>query len=443
MVFLYQVSNQIKNQVAHFRPELVAHFNPESVAHFEPEYPTKEWEPLKPDPSDYKTVMEPHARGSILVAAVFDAFLTIYKNRVADLIRIASDGTGELKKGELHPDLVNRLASEAAKAASHVLRMCIRALDYCPPVDLTFGDYFRALITADVELLDDDRRDYRIAFIEAFRKRGIYPTDLKTLSIESLKFGELNIGFHLKGKKLELIGNNISKNNTNKLIAIIGRYLKDYASEIKFISDREEIFEITNRFIWGDSSKRGNESLYKRINMNFKNQELFAEATGLSFISNYHLLGIKHYVEDGFETKTPKFRIQNLRFVSCVGPDGKLLNQVVFSIVQTAHILFDENFSFQSAIPQVNNLEYKNEKNHYRFLGGCTLIFNLDTLELKYSISKPLIVFEKGKEAALNISKINKELKYRIRDAYFMKNDFNSYFNNTPEKEPFAFLHQH
>ncbi|MCP9747837.1 hypothetical protein EGI24_14120 [Lacihabitans sp. CS3-21] len=39
MVFLYQVSNQIKNQVAHFRPELVAHFNPESVAHFEPEYP--------------------------------------------------------------------------------------------------------------------------------------------------------------------------------------------------------------------------------------------------------------------------------------------------------------------------------------------------------------------------------------------------------------------
>jgi hypothetical protein len=39
LVFLYQVSNQIKNQVAHFRPELVAHFKPESVAHFEPEYP--------------------------------------------------------------------------------------------------------------------------------------------------------------------------------------------------------------------------------------------------------------------------------------------------------------------------------------------------------------------------------------------------------------------
>ena len=34
-----------------------------------------------------------------------------------------------------------------SKAAGHVLNMCIRALDYCPPVDLTFGEYLRALIT--------------------------------------------------------------------------------------------------------------------------------------------------------------------------------------------------------------------------------------------------------------------------------------------------------
>lgn len=404
---------------------------------------TNLWEPLKPNPSEYKTIMEPHARGSILVAAVFDAFLSIYKNRVADLIRIASDGSGELRKGELHPDLVNRLAAEAAKAASHVLRMCIRALDYCPPVDLTFGEYFRALITADIELLDDDKRDYRVAFIEAFRKRGIYPIDLKTLSIESLKFIELNIGFQQKGKKLELIGTNVLKSNSNKLITIIGSYLKDYASEIKFITDRKEIFDITNRFIWGDPLKKGEGSLYKRINMNFENQESFAEATGLSFIKDYNNFGIKHYVEDGVETNTPKFRIQNLRFVSCVGPDGKLLNQVIFSIVQTAHILYDDNYNFVSAIQSVNTVDYQTKKNHYRFMGGCTLIFNLDTLELKYSISKPILKFDSNNGPSLNISKINKELKYRIRDGYYMQNDFNNYFGSSPENEPFAFLHQH
>ena len=73
------------------------------------------------------------------------------------------------------PDLVDRLAGEAAKVARHVLNMCIRALDYCPPVDLTFGDYLRALITADATWSRDDDRGYRVAFIAAFRDRGIYP----------------------------------------------------------------------------------------------------------------------------------------------------------------------------------------------------------------------------------------------------------------------------
>jgi hypothetical protein len=94
---------------------------------------TGKWEPLTPDPTAYETTAQPHARGSLLVAAVFDAFLAIYKARVADLFRIATSGTGVLPAGDIHPDLVRRLASEAAKAAGHVLQMAIRALDYCPP----------------------------------------------------------------------------------------------------------------------------------------------------------------------------------------------------------------------------------------------------------------------------------------------------------------------
>src|SRR6185503_11983925 len=93
----------------------------------------------------YTTTTEVHARGSILVSAVFEAFLKIVERRTVDLIRLATNGTGVLPEGALHPDLVNRLTEEACKAAKHVLRMCIRALDYCPSVDITFGEYLRAL----------------------------------------------------------------------------------------------------------------------------------------------------------------------------------------------------------------------------------------------------------------------------------------------------------
>jgi hypothetical protein len=129
---------------------------------------------------------EPHMRGAILVSAVFAAFLTIYKSRCADLIRLATNGSGVLPAGDISVDLANRLASEASKTATHVLNMCIRALDYCPPVNLEFGDFLRAIITADRDLVRDDDRGYRVAFIDAFRQRDIFPYDLRRLAEDSL-----------------------------------------------------------------------------------------------------------------------------------------------------------------------------------------------------------------------------------------------------------------
>lgn len=139
-----------------------------------------------PDPKLYNTVMEPHRRGSIMVAAVFDAFFNIYLRRIRDLIRIATGGTGELPAGDLHPDLVKRIAEEAASTAQTLLTMCIRAFDYLPPVDINFGDYLRALVTADYELFPDDKLRRRSALIEGFRLRGIYPGNINSLAEEAL-----------------------------------------------------------------------------------------------------------------------------------------------------------------------------------------------------------------------------------------------------------------
>src|SRR5208283_538298 len=98
------------------------------------------WHPSIPKRTDYSENTEPHARGAILVAAIFDAFLAIYQRRSQDLIRLATGGTGVLPPGAIPHDLTERLAQEASKTASHVLDICVRALDYCPPVDVTFGD---------------------------------------------------------------------------------------------------------------------------------------------------------------------------------------------------------------------------------------------------------------------------------------------------------------
>ncbi len=134
----------------------------------------------------YSETLSPHDRGSILVLAVYDAFLTVVDGRIADLVRIATGGTGVLPRGELHPDLVERIAAEAVAAAGLILKMCIRALDYCPPVDITFGEYLRALVTAHRDVDPADPEGLRIAFIESFRHRRILPETVRTYSTQSL-----------------------------------------------------------------------------------------------------------------------------------------------------------------------------------------------------------------------------------------------------------------
>lgn len=144
------------------------------------------WEARKPDPHVLERTFEPHDRGAILVAAVFRAFLLIYRSRTADLFRIASQGTGVLPEGDIHPDLTRRLAHEAAKCADRVLQMCIRAIDYCPPVDITFGDFLRGIVTADLDVAPEDEGRFRLVFIQAFREWGIHPRGVSGIGIDAL-----------------------------------------------------------------------------------------------------------------------------------------------------------------------------------------------------------------------------------------------------------------
>jgi hypothetical protein len=140
----------------------------------------------EPDPAKFTSTHEPHDRGAIFVAAVFDAYLDTYRSQIADLRRMSTGGTGILPKGAIAPDLVKRVTIEAVKQADRILGMVVRALDYLPVVDVTFGDVVRAIITADRALFPDDEAHLRATLVESLRKRGIYPVGVSSLADEAL-----------------------------------------------------------------------------------------------------------------------------------------------------------------------------------------------------------------------------------------------------------------
>lgn len=106
---------------------------------------------------------EAHNCGEVLVAAVLNAFVAVWVNRLQAL------GT-ESKLDRA------RAAEEGAELADHLLNACIRALDYCPPTDIEFGDFASALLTVDAELNPaDDKYELRTQLRAAFASFGIEP----------------------------------------------------------------------------------------------------------------------------------------------------------------------------------------------------------------------------------------------------------------------------
>jgi hypothetical protein len=285
----------------------------------------KEWAPKEPKRTDYEGATEPHDRGAVLVAAVFDAFLNIYKRRSADLIRLATGGTGVLPEGEIPHDLVNRLADEASKTASHVLNICIRALDYCPPVDIRFGEYLRALITADRDLVPDDKWGYRPAFIQGFRRRGMYPINVRNLSLDSLCWEHPEVCFELKSM------------------------LEQLHLSWDLHIDRRKAFEVSEENGW---------LVHEWFRKNVKDQD--TEALGF-YRNPSKLTDI-----GGKPGKLRGFEVHSVRPVRRVGPDGQQQTDLVIEITQ-------------SWLP---------DDQSGKFRGGCTLIIDLEKQTIRYVVRK-------------------------------------------------------
>jgi subtilase family protein len=337
---------------------------------------------VDPAVTNYATAIEPHDRGSILVAAIFEAFLSIYDRRIEDLLRIATNGTGILQPGAISPDLVNRLAAEAAKTAGHVGRICIRALDYCPPVDITFGDYLRALITADSDLVGEDKYGYRVAFVEAFQARGIYPENVRTLSVESVRW-----------------------HSPTEQPANLGEAIRQMNLEWGRLSDRRQAY---------DTSKHNAALLHAWLSKPTNVSESFAAELGLNF-SPKPIEGSFDGFERGPDNR-PRFEVHSVRPAHRVTPDGDIKTDVIVVITQRRRVPRDPKDPTGDT---------------FIFRGGCTLVVDPSNAAqpICYSVIKSIW------------SEKRMDWQRQFQSEQEGAGLHSLYFAETLAREPFALLH--
>lgn len=365
------------------------------------------WEPIRPDPALLAQTPEPHARGAILVAAMFRAFLSIYRSRVADLLRLATAGSGELAPGAIHPDLVNRLAAEAAKTAGHFLSISIRALDYCPPVDVTFGDYLRALVTADFDMVPNDRHRYRVALIESFRQWGITSDSVRTHSEEHLRW--LGWPFaHLYGN-----GDDVWRELNKPL-----QKLRKLVGDSLYFENRFQAFaEFTG------AQKALHEDLRILLSdaTDIEIRQQFEKITGLVLSEASGLEGLR---DDS--SGIPRFEVHAIRPALRVSPEGEIIKQVIITVTQRRRVAVDP------ADPQGAKMVFR---------GGGTLILDLETLNVRYAITKRIDDDERLNRIRA-YRKQKAEEDFSLRATYFGTAPFDDDDDQgQPRLEPFALLH--
>jgi hypothetical protein len=285
------------------------------------------------------------------------------------------------------------LANEAATSAQHLLRMCVRALDYLPPVDLTLGEYLRALITADYDLVRNDDRRYRISVVDAFSRWGIYPADAATL-LES-----------------DLLWQPPEDNPLPNLIKWVEKERRDQRFADWIIgADRQRAFRSRSELgmslhVWltGNVPRDGGRSLGLALDAATAPQSIKRDRSG-----------------------RPNFEIHAVRPCSRIGPDGQNLQDLVIEIVQRRKVVGDP---VDQERLDAGQLAYGKVAAEFYFRGGCTLIVDGRSGAIRYVIRKRID----------NDQRLARERQFRGDPAGLQR--AMTYFDRD-ETSPFRLLHE-
>jgi hypothetical protein len=184
------------------------------------------------------------------------------------------------------------------------------------------------LITADRDLVREDQRSYRVAFVTAFRTRGIYPSDVKTLSVESLVWDSPPVPL-------------------STIKTVLDRLSLDW----DLMADRQKAY----------AASRDNAVKMHNWLMD-PDQVSTDDLTILGLVRHPGPLTI-----GGISGELRPIEVHSVRPARRVGPDGQLLSDVVVEITQT----FRPTDPMQAV-----------------FRGGCTVLVDLRSKEVRYLVRK-------------------------------------------------------
>ena len=310
---------------------------------------------------------------AVLVATLFEVFLTISRKRIARLLGVAAIGVNEQR--DLNRDLQDAISTDVAKSASHLLRMCIRAIDYCPPAGVTYGDYLRAMITADNDLFGEDERGYRVILADAFRRRGIYPSTSGAMS-------PLDLVWQPPDTRIELD--------------------REFRSESYPAKDRRTEF---------DSERERCRTLHLKWQAGAGLTPEAIRQMGLALDKDD-----PHTIERA-DNGLPRINVDSFRLARRIGPKGEQVNDWVITVSQMRRGYFD---------PETQKAQDDGEAREtpdFTFRGGCTLLVDAGTLEVRYCMSKSVLSLgrlAKLRESLLSRISVSpafaKELKKKYED---------------------------
>ena len=137
-------------------------------------------------------------------------------------------------------------------------------------------------------------------------------------------------------------------------------------------------------------------------------------------------------------TKTASYAVGNVWLANRVTPNGDIVNHVIVTLIQKRGVRFkvdgeavtvDEEEFF---VPDKTSRDEWGD-NHIIFRGGCTLIFDLDTLRLRYAVKKDI----DDRERMVRQFKYENGMLDDENQTYFDTRTMNALAG------PFAFMHSH
>ena len=220
-----------------------------------------------------------------------------------------------------------------------------------------------------------------MAFVEAFRRRGIYPVNLdaptsdtlRTLSVDTVRW---------QGLSASLL-HSAEQGPIQKQYRAVVERLRRYANSCLYVKDRKALFK---------AAYRERLALHKQIATAFTTVPDFAKELGLD--------------------PGRSFEVHELRPAMRVSPDGRYAPQVIVAVTQSTQVPADR----KAGVPS------------HTFRGGSTLVVDLAVPEVKYRIVK----------------RITSQSR-RARTATFVRaaaaDPLRALFFGPDRNEPFAALH--